>query len=120
VLNGGFPDSFAFCVRSMWNKERISLNSCTECGGRVPTQAEACADCGYPVTTRAYQETPHGGEPHSIHREYRLIQTLGASVAIAGLIAAMNGALIAAAVSLAVGIAVFLTGLLGSWWNRDD
>lgn len=96
-------------------------NSCTECGTRLPAQAETCPDCGYPVTARAHIEHVAFGETsHSTHREYKLIQLLGGVVVVAGIIAALADSPIAAAVSIAVGTATYMTGLLGSWWNRGD
>lgn len=55
---------------------------------------------------------------HATMKEYRLIQVLGALVIVAGIIAAIADSPIAAAVSITIGAGTYLTGLLGSWWNR--
>jgi hypothetical protein len=92
---------------------------CTECGTRVSANAEACQQCGYPVTTPLHGD----GEAEAMQtglKEYRLIQLLGGAVLCGGILAAMADSPIAAAVSIAIGIAIYLTGLLGAWWNSGD
>lgn len=99
----------------------MSLNSCTECGARLSSQAETCPDCGYPASSRT--NAAHGDIADSIHstrKEYKLIQLLGAIVVLVGVVAALLESPIAAAVSIAIGAATYLTGLLGSWWNRSE
>lgn len=99
----------------------MSLNSCTECGTRLSSQAETCPDCGYPAAPRT--NAAHGEVADSLHstrKEYKLIQLLGAIVVIVGVTAALLDSPIAAAVSIAIGAATYLTGLLGSWWNRSE
>lgn len=103
----------------MWNKVKTSPISCTECRVRLPAHAEACPECGYPVTGRAHHELFDAAEvDHATLKEYKLIQLLGAIVIAAGIIAAIADSPIAAAVSITIGGGTYLTGLLGSWWNR--
>lgn len=98
----------------------MSPSSCSECGARLSPQAETCPECGYPATSHY---SVHGGVAEvaqSTHREYKLIQILGGAVVAIGVVAGLLDSPIAAAVSVAVGGATYLTGLLGSWWNRGN
>lgn len=102
----------------MWSKKHNFPVRCSECSARLPAQAEACSDCGYPVTgneTDAPRDSRHGTE-----LEYKLVQMLGAVVFGAGVIAAFAESPIAAGVALTIGGATYLSGLMGSWWNSGD
>ena len=98
----------------------MSPSPCSECGTRLSSQAETCPDCGYPATPHYLIHGDVAEVARSMHKEYRLIQMLGGGVVAIGLAAALLDSPIAAAVSIAIGVATYLTGLLGSWWNRGD
>jgi ribosomal protein L40E len=102
------------------NKSEMSRIVCTECGTRVSANAEACQQCGYPVTTPLHGDGEAKAMQQTGLKEYRLIQLLGGAVLCGGILAAMADSPIAAAVSIAIGIAIYLTGLLGAWWNSGD
>lgn len=105
----------------MWrNKKKWSV-ICTECHTRLPVQAEACPDCGYPVTALSNadaQEDPQ--HPRGILMEYKLIKLFGIVVFSAGVTAAIADSPIAATVAIMIGGATYVTGLLGAWWNSGD
>ncbi|HYD62800.1 MAG TPA: hypothetical protein VEC35_20775 [Noviherbaspirillum sp.] len=92
---------------------------CSECHARLPVQAEACAECGYPVTNDG-APSGNGKGTQATLLEYKLIQLLGGCVVLAGVIAAMADSPIAATVAITIGSATYVTGLLGSWWNSGD
>lgn len=96
----------------------MSPSSCSECGARLSSQAETCPECGYPATPRYSIHGETVESTPSALKEYKLIQMLGAGVVGVGILAALLDSPIAAAVSIAIGAATYLTGLLGSWWNR--
>jgi len=105
----------------MWGNKKKSLQLCTECRTRLPIQAEACPDCGYPVTV-GHHVLPHE-HAHQVRRammEYRLIQLLGVVVFGAGVVAALADSPIGATVAITVGCATYMTGLLGAWWNSGN
>lgn len=105
----------------MWNKEKIPMSPCTQCGTRLTHQTQACPDCGYPEKVDTDGLDAEANETaQSTMMEYKLIQLLGAVVVGAGIIAALADSPIAATVSITVGGGTYLTGLLGSWWNRGD
>jgi predicted amidophosphoribosyltransferase len=95
--------------------------SCTECRTRLPEQAEACPECGYPVTGHGH--CVHGEDSETARaalKEYKLLQITGVAVVMAGVIAAAVDSPIAAAVAVTVGVATYITGLLGVWWNTGS
>lgn len=96
----------------------MSPSSCSECGARLSSQAETCPECGYPATPHYSTHGEAIDSTRSALKEYKLIQMLGGSVVGVGIIAAVLDSPIAAAVSIAIGAGTYLTGLLGSWWNR--
>lgn len=98
----------------------MSQSSCTECGARLPRQAETCPECGYPATPRYSDHGYSALTVQSAQKEYRLIQMIGGLVVAIGIAAAFLDSPIAATVSIAIGAATYLTGLLGSWWNRGE
>lgn len=99
----------------------MSPNSCTECSKLPPSHAESCPNCSDPASSRAHAyETDHCDLAHSAHKECKLIQLLGIIVISAGIFAALAESPIAATVSIAIGGAIYLTGLLASWWNQGD
>lgn len=102
----------------MWSKKHTSPKSCSECHAKLPPQAEACSECGYPVTGTYAQDDKE--RPGAAMQEYKLIQLLGVSVFSVGIIAALAESPIAASVAISIGCATYLTGLLGSWWNSGD
>jgi hypothetical protein len=102
----------------MWNKKKFTA-SCSECQARLPAQADACTECGYPVTSDAGRD----GNRDALQAtalEYKLVQLLGAVVFGAGVIAAVANSLIAASVAITIGGATYLSGLMGAWWNSGD
>lgn len=103
----------------MWGKKNIQTLHCSECRARLPAQAEACAECGYPVTARRNENDQHE-EARNADLEYKLVQLLGAIVFGAGVFAALAESPIAATVALTIGGATYLSGLMGSWWNSGD
>lgn len=99
----------------------MPLISCTECRTRLPEQAEACPECGYPVTGREHKTSGEDTDTaHATLKEYKLLQFAGVTVTGGGVIAALVDSPIAAAVAVTVGIATYITGLLGVWWNTGD
>lgn len=104
----------------MWNKEKIPMSPCTQCGTRLAHHTSACPDCGYPAVGAIGLDSEANEIAQSTMMEYKLIQLLGAVVVGAGIIAALADSPIAATVSITVGGGTYLTGLLGSWWNRGD
>jgi len=103
----------------MWSKKNEFPVSCSECQAMLPAQAEACPDCGYPVTGNGGPSSRHE-VIRSADLEYKLVQILGAVVFGAGVVAAVAESPIAATVALAIGGATYLSGLMGSWWNSGD
>ena len=106
----------------MWGNKSKSHGMCSECRTRLPLQAEACPDCGYPVTATDSADAGYEGRQYALRamREYKLIRLLGAIVFVAGVVAAAVEAPITATVALIVGSGTYVTGLLGSWWNSGD
>jgi ribosomal protein L37E len=104
---------------AMWRKKNNMTVHCSECHSRLPAQAEACAECGYPVTAHASQYNQHEGAANA-DLEYKLVQLLGAVVFAAGIFAAFAESPIAATVALTIGGATYLSGLMGAWWNSGD
>lgn len=99
----------------------MSWMSCTECRTRLPEQAEACPECGYPVMAHAQRPNMEDRETtQSALKEYKVMQLSGIAVCGAGIIAALADSPIGAAVAITVGIATYVTGLLGVWWNTGD
>lgn len=120
MFNGAFPiDPMHINVSNMWSKKKNLPIRCSECNARLPVQAEACSDCGYPVTAARER---NGGldSARSAEMEYKLVQLLGAVVFAAGVFAAFAESPIAAGVALTIGGATYLSGLMGSWWNSGD
>ena len=107
---------------SMLGYKSKSHSVCSECRTRLPLQADACPECGYPVMTTDAVEFGHEGCEHAVRamREYKLIRVLGGVVFAAGVLAAAAEAPITATVALVVGGGTYVTGLLGSWWNSGD
>lgn len=103
----------------MWRKTHNQTVHCSECQSRLPAQAEACAECGYPVTAPR-QQNGQDDEARNADLEYKLVQLLGAIVFGAGVFAAFAESPIAATVALTIGGATYLSGLMGSWWNSGD
>ncbi|MGH8807732.1 MAG: hypothetical protein ACREX0_07635 [Noviherbaspirillum sp.] len=64
------------------------------------------------------------GNPRASLTLYKLIQLLGGCLAGAGLAAMMAGwtssGLPVATVSMVLGAGIYITGLLGAWWNTGD
>ncbi|WP_292935250.1 hypothetical protein [Noviherbaspirillum sp.] len=105
-------------AQDMWGRKgKLSGIACTECGARLPANAEICGECSYPVTAHAREANE---VTQATIKEYRLIQILGGAVIAGGLIAAAADSPIAAAVSITIGIATYITGLLGAWWNTGN
>ncbi len=94
--------------------------SCTECNARVPAEAEACPECGYPIASSAPAALHEESEAAHALKEYRLIQLLGIIVAGAGTAAAFADSPLAAAVAITIGVGTYVIGLLGAWWNTGD
>lgn len=92
---------------------------CSECQARLPVHAEACSECGYPVTG-GNDASGRQDLAQNADMEYKLVQLLGAVVFGAGVIAAFAESPIAATVALIIGGATYLSGLMGSWWNSGD
>ena len=103
----------------MWSKKYDLPITCSECRTKLPPQAEACAECGYPVTGAAGTNGLQAAKK-STDLEYKLVQFLGIIVFGAGVIAIFAESPIAAAVALTVGGATYLSGLMGAWWNSGD
>ena len=103
----------------MWTNKKRSLASCSECRAKLSAQADACPECGYPVTGGAFARGNHE-EAQSTEMEYKFVQWLGAVVLGAGVIAAIAESPIAASVAITVGGATYLSGLMGAWWNSGD
>lgn len=104
---------------AMWRKKNNPTVHCSECQSRLPAQAEACSECGYPVTAHMHQNSQHE-EGGNADLEYKLVQLLGAIVFAAGVFAAFVESPIAATVALTIGGATYLSGLMGAWWNSGD
>lgn len=85
----------------------------------MAAQAEACSECGYPVTAQEAGTLKHD-DAGNAELEYKLVQLLGAIVFGAGVFAAFAESPIAATVALTIGGATYLSGLMGSWWNSGD
>jgi hypothetical protein len=105
-------------------KKSLNLIDCLECGARLSAQAETCPECGYPRVTSP-DTTPGDsyGElesAHSVLKEYRFLQIGGLLVLAVGGVAILADSRFAAGVTLTVGGVLYLTGLLGTWWNRRD
>ncbi|HYC42381.1 MAG TPA: hypothetical protein VEB70_05290 [Noviherbaspirillum sp.] len=109
------PDDF----NAMWRKKNTLTVYCSECQARMAAQAEACAECGYPVTAYAAEVGKHD-DTGNADLEYKLVQLLGAVVFGAGVFAAFAESPIAATVALTIGGATYLSGLMGAWWNSGD
>lgn len=103
----------------MWRKENTPTIHCSECRARMAAQAEACSECGYPVTGNA-AESGKQDDGSNAELEYKLVQLLGAIVFGAGVFAAFAESPIAATVALTIGGATYLSGLMGAWWNSGD
>lgn len=120
MFNCAFPNfTSSVDLQAMWSKKNKLIVYCSECRARLPAQADACADCGYPVTSGARMD---GGRDavKAAALEYKLVQLLGAVVFGAGVIAAIADSLIAASVAIIIGVATYLSGLMGAWWNSGD
>lgn len=104
---------------TMWSKKHKHSVRCSECLARLPVHAEACSECGYPVTI-GNDVTARRDLARSADTEYKLVQLLGAVVFAAGIIAAFAESPIAATVALIIGGATYLSGLMGAWWNSGD
>lgn len=106
----------------MWGNKSKSHATCSECHTRLPSQAEACPDCGYPVTAASTADVVQESRQYAVRamREYKLIRVLGVVVFTVGVLAATVEAPITATVALVLGGATYVTGLLGSWWNSGD
>ena len=104
---------------AMWRRKNTLTVHCSECQARMAVQAEACAECGYPVIMPA---AANGGPDDTTNAdlEYKLVQLLGAVVFGAGVFAAFAESPIAATVALTIGGATYLSGLMGAWWNSGD
>ncbi len=103
----------------MWRKKNNPMVYCSECRSRLPAQAEACSECGYPVTAHTREYIRHESSGNA-DLEYKLVQLLGAVVFAAGVFAAFAESPIAATVALTIGGATYLSGLMGAWWNSGD
>lgn len=103
----------------MWKKKNNLMVHCSECRARLPAQAEACSECGYPVTVHKREQSRHEAASNA-DLEYKLVQLLGVVVFAAGVIAAFAESPIAATVALTIGGATYLSGLMGAWWNNGD
>lgn len=103
----------------MWSKKNKFPVCCSECSARLSAQADACSECGYPVTSSLAQNNRQDAMQTS-ELEYKLVQLLGAVVFGAGVIAAFAESPIAATVALTIGGATYLSGLMGAWWNSGD
>ena len=101
----------------MWKKKNKLTAHCSECRARMPAQAEACSECGYPVTAHAHGKHD---ETDNAELEYKLVQLLGAVVFGVGVFAAFAESPIAATVAVTIGGATYLSGLMGAWWNSGD
>lgn len=106
-------------LQVMWSNKNKFPVSCSECQCRLPAQAEACSECGYPVTGGTRQNGVND-VTRTADLEYKLIQVLGAVVFGAGIVAAIAESPIAATVALTIGGATYLSGLMGAWWNSGD
>jgi hypothetical protein len=105
-------------------KKSLNLIDCLECGARLSAQAEACPECGYPrvMSPDATPGDSYGEleSAHSVLKEYRFLQIGGLLVLAVGGVAILADSRFAAGVTLTVGGVLYLTGLLGTWWNRRD
>jgi hypothetical protein len=106
-------------LNTMWRKKNTPTVHCTECQARMAAQAEACSECGYPVTAHAAGNGKKD-DTGNAELEYKLVQLLGAIVFGAGVCAAFAESSIAATVALTIGGATYLSGLMGAWWNSGD
>ena len=102
---------------AMWSEKKKFTVCCSECHAHLPPQAEACSECGYPVTG---SQPTRAETVQSTALEYKLMQLLGAVVFGAGVIAFVVESPIAATVALTIGGATYLSGLMGAWWNSGD
>jgi hypothetical protein len=91
---------------------------CTECRCRLSDQAEACPDCGYPVTGVGI---PASDQQHLSQqmplKQYRLMRRAGLITIVGAGTAALADFPASAGLVGAMGGAVYLVGLLGAWWN---
>lgn len=100
----------------------MAFVSCGECGKQISNLAELCPDCGYPTSpgdAAAQHADPDPAADSATLREYRLMQFLGAVVALAGIAAAVADSPIASVVAIAIGLGTFAAGFLGAWWHRN-
>lgn len=104
-------------------KKSLNLIDCLECGTPLSSHAEACPECGYPhVPTSGIemQSDSDRDSSQSALKEYRFLQAGGFVVLVVGVAAIIADSRFAAGVTLTVGGILYLTGLLGAWWNRRE
>ena len=93
---------------------------CIKCGWPILPRAKTCPQCGSAFTKPNQERTINDADATSLLKGYKLVRMAGASVACAGIIAAIAGSQAAATVFIAIGITAYITGLLGAWWNTGD
>lgn len=101
--------------------------SCTKCKAQLHAHATTCPDCGFRVSGETIDETTQAvGDAQPSLKIYNLIQLSGGCVSCVGLIATffasstVTPATVAPTMLLGLGAAIYLTGLLGAWWNTRD
>lgn len=85
----------------------------------MPGPTENCVECGHPAIASALDIAMDREGAQASMKEYLLLQVLGLGVTGGGIVAAIADSPLAAAVSIAIGIATSVTGLFGTWWNRN-
>jgi hypothetical protein len=101
--------------------------SCTKYNTQLHAHATTCPECGFRVSGETVGETAQaGGNTQPSLKIYNLIQLSGGCISCVGLIATffassiVTPATVAPTMLLGLGAAIYLTGLLGAWWNTRD
>lgn len=89
---------------------------CPKCGKCLPARDVPCTLCGAAALLRESS----GELDIPMIREYRVLRLCGMVVLVAGILAVLADSRFAAGVALTIGTAIYLVGLLGTWWNRRN
>lgn len=90
----------------------MGLINCPDCGKEVSERADACPECGGPMTDEDVQTIEQTG------KKWKIFQLVGALILTAGMVGCMAGEFDAGSMGFLSGFIVIICVRMGAWWEH--